>query len=80
MNNEQLREKIVFPLNQANLMPWRIQEDLKLSQGQLLEMQLLETRLLDTFLGISTARQKNVICSTEKNMPYVFHVSISSSW
>ncbi len=27
------------------------------------------------FLGISTARQKNVICSTEKSMPYVFHVS-----
>ncbi len=50
------------------------------SQGQLLEMQLLESRLLDTFF-------EKVICSTEKcqlldkkSMPYVFHVSISSSW
>ena len=31
------------------------------------------------FLKMSTAQQKNVICSTEKSMPYVFHVSISSS-
>ncbi len=39
---------------------------LTLSQGQLLEIHLLESRLLDTFLGISTAGQKNGICSTEK--------------
>jgi hypothetical protein len=32
------------------------------------------------FLKKSSARHKNVNCSTKKSMPYMFHVSILSSW